>query len=202
MRRRHLESVSSRSLSVRGSWGTAPSVFWHGAPGGTQGPLGKGGAAERWGVAYPIGIATRHGAKPATPRTHKRNAPPARRTGRHPAVTPRRRQATTNYPSPGRRTVYAFAKGPAARPPTNQPNKIHKSPTCKNPLRVCVRAGPCRGVCTWARVRLSLKNFLPKAPAKTAPVPREAPAKNRKIKIFQKNLPKQAGICRPDCVLY
>ena len=28
MRRRHLESVSSRSLSVRGSWGTAPSVFW------------------------------------------------------------------------------------------------------------------------------------------------------------------------------
>ena len=28
MRRRHLESVSSRSLSVRGSWGAAPSVFW------------------------------------------------------------------------------------------------------------------------------------------------------------------------------
>ena len=28
MRRRPLESVSSRSLSVRGSWGTAPSVFW------------------------------------------------------------------------------------------------------------------------------------------------------------------------------
>ena len=28
MRRRHLESVSSRSLSVKGSWGTAPSVFW------------------------------------------------------------------------------------------------------------------------------------------------------------------------------
>ena len=81
MRRRHLESVSSRSLSVRGSWGTAPSVFWHGAPGGTQGPLGKGGVAERWGVAYPIGIATRHGAKPATPRTHKRNAPAASRTG-------------------------------------------------------------------------------------------------------------------------
>ena len=50
MRRRHLESVSSRSLSVRGSWGTAPSVFWYGAPGGTRGPLGKGGAAERWRV--------------------------------------------------------------------------------------------------------------------------------------------------------
>ena len=28
MRRRHLESVSSRSLAARGSWGTAPSVFW------------------------------------------------------------------------------------------------------------------------------------------------------------------------------
>ena len=27
MRRRHLESVSSRSLSVRGSWGTAPSLY-------------------------------------------------------------------------------------------------------------------------------------------------------------------------------
>ena len=56
MRRRHLESVSSRNLSVRGSWGTVPSVLWHGAPGGTQGPLGKGGAAERWRVVYPIGI--------------------------------------------------------------------------------------------------------------------------------------------------
>ncbi len=66
--------VSSRSLSVRGSWGTAPSVFWYGVPGGTQGPLGKGGAAERWRVAYPIGIATRHGVKPATTHTSKRNA--------------------------------------------------------------------------------------------------------------------------------
>ena len=81
--------VSSRSLSVRGSWGTAPSVFWDGVPGGTQGPLGKGGAAERWRVAYPIGIATRHGAKPATTRAYK------------------------SRPPPGRRTVYAFAKGPA-----------------------------------------------------------------------------------------
>ena len=83
--------VSSRSLAARGSWGTAPSVFWHGAPGGTQGPLGKGGAAERWRVAYPIGIATRHGAKPATTRTHKRNATAASRTGCHSPVTPRRR---------------------------------------------------------------------------------------------------------------
>ena len=94
MRRRHLESVfaapyercfassvSSRSLSVRGSWGTAPSVFWYGAPGGTQGPLGKGGAAKRWRVAYPIGIATRHGAQPATTHTSKRNASAASRTG-------------------------------------------------------------------------------------------------------------------------
>ena len=104
IRRRHLESVSaalygrcqasfvsSRSLAVRGSWGTAPSVFWHGAPGGSQGPPGKGGAAERWRVVYPIGIATRHGAKPATPHTSKRNAPPARRMDRYPPVTPRHR---------------------------------------------------------------------------------------------------------------
>ena len=81
MRRRHLESVSSRSLSVRGSWGAAPSVFWYGAPGGSQGPLGKGGAAERWRVVYPIGIATRHGAQPATTHTSKRNDPAASRTG-------------------------------------------------------------------------------------------------------------------------
>ena len=93
MRRRHLESVSSRSLSVRGSWGAATSVFWYGAPGGTRGPLGKGGAAERWRVVYPIGIATRHGAKPATTRTYKSRPPPGRRTGRHPPVTlPRRRR--------------------------------------------------------------------------------------------------------------
>ena len=91
MHRRHLESVSSRSLSVRGSWGTAPSVFWYGVPGGTQGPLGKGGAAERWRVAYPIGIATRHGAKPATTHTSKRNTPAASRMDRYPPVTPRRR---------------------------------------------------------------------------------------------------------------
>ena len=84
--------VSSRSLSVRGSWGAAPSAFWYGAPGGTQGPLGKGGAAERWRVAYPIGIATRHGAKPATTHTSKRNATAASRTSRHPPATPRRRR--------------------------------------------------------------------------------------------------------------
>ena len=98
MRRRHLESVSSRSLSVRGSWGTAPSVFWYGVPGGTQGPLGKGGAAERWRVAYPIGIATRHGAKPATTHTSKRNAPAASRTGCRLPVTPRRRRRSQTTP--------------------------------------------------------------------------------------------------------
>ena len=105
IRRRHLESVSaalygrcqasfvsSRSLAVRGSWGTAPSVFWYGAPGGTQGPPGKGGAAERWRVAYPIGIATRHGAQPATTRTYKSRAPAAIRTDRHLLVTPPRRR--------------------------------------------------------------------------------------------------------------
>ena len=110
MRRRHLESVSSRSLSVRGVLGRSPKCVLVWAPGGTQGPLGKGGAAERWRVAYPIGIATRHGAKPATTRTHKRNAPPARRTGRHPAVTPRRRQATTNSHNKSQ---------------SHSPNKIH-----------------------------------------------------------------------------
>ena len=89
--------VSSRSLSVRGSWGTAPSVFWYGAPGGTQGPLGKGGAAERWRVAYPIGIATRYGAKPATTHTSKRNA------------------------SAASRTDYAFAKGSATPTGDRQP---------------------------------------------------------------------------------
>ena len=85
-------------LSVRGSWGTAPSVFWYGAPGGTQGPPGKGGAAERWRVIYPIGIATRHGAKPATTRTHKRNAPAASRTGCRLPVTPRRRRRSQTTP--------------------------------------------------------------------------------------------------------
>ena len=92
MRRRHLESVSaapygrcqasfvsSRSLSVRGSWGTAPSVFWYGAPGGTQGPLGKGGAAERWRVTPSVSWVTRHGAQPATTRTYKSRPPPGRR---------------------------------------------------------------------------------------------------------------------------
>ena len=36
----------------------------------------------------------------------------------HPAYSPRRRQATANYPPPGRHTSYAFAKGPAHLSPT------------------------------------------------------------------------------------
>ena len=87
--------VSSRSLSVRGSWGTAPSVFWYGVPGGTRGPLGKGGAAERWRVAYPIGIATRHGAKPATTHTSKRNASAA--SGAHHAFAKDSTMPTGDY---------------------------------------------------------------------------------------------------------
>ena len=101
MRRRHLESVSaalygrcqasfvsSRSLAARGSWGTAPSVFWYGAPGGTRGPLGKGGAAERWRVTPSVSGVTRHGAQPATTRTYKSRAQAASRTG----FAPRRRR--------------------------------------------------------------------------------------------------------------
>ena len=88
IRRRHLESVSSRSLAVRGSWGTAPSVFWYGAPSGAQGPPGKGGAAERWRVTPSVSGVTRHGAQPATTRTYKSRAPAASRTG----FAPRRRR--------------------------------------------------------------------------------------------------------------
>ena len=96
MRRRHLESVSSRSLSVRGSWGTAPSVFWYGAPGGSQGPLGKGGAAERWRVTPSVGWVTRHGAQPATTRAYKSRPPPGRRTGFAPCKINAPPKALTN----------------------------------------------------------------------------------------------------------
>ena len=107
-----------RSLSVRGSWGAAQSVFWYGAPGGTQGPLGKGGAAKRWRVVYPIGIATRHGAQPATTHTSKRNGPGGepyrlcvrqnqRPAARRPQIRPKNSLLFSfieKYPSPGRRT--------------------------------------------------------------------------------------------------
>ena len=93
MRRRHLESVSAApygrwlrivriqpQLSEKGVLGHSPKCVLVWGPGGTQGPPGKGGAAERWRVVYPIGIATRHGAKPATMRTYKSRPPPGRRT--------------------------------------------------------------------------------------------------------------------------
>ena len=41
--------VFSRNLAVRGSWGTAPSVFWYGAPRRDARPAGErrsGGALE------------------------------------------------------------------------------------------------------------------------------------------------------------
>ena len=69
-------------------------------PGGTQGPLGKGGAAERWRVTPSVSGVTRHGAQPATTRTHKRNASAA---------------SGANY---------AFAKGSA--PPTGDHKLIPK----------------------------------------------------------------------------
>ena len=115
MRRRHLESVSSRSLSVRESWGTVPSAFWYGAPGGTQGPLGKGRAAERWRAVYPIGIATRHGAKPATTRTYKSRPPPGRCTGFAPCKINAPPPGVLK-PSPrGSGANYAFAKSSPRR---------------------------------------------------------------------------------------
>ena len=111
MRRRHLESVSAApyrrcfrivriqpQLSVRGSWGTAPSVFWNGAPGGTQGPPGKGGAAERWRVTPSVSWVTRHGAQPATTRTYKSRP---RRVGVQTKTfykTPRRRRRPQTWP--------------------------------------------------------------------------------------------------------
>ena len=118
MRRRHLESVSSRSLSVRGSWGAAPSVFWYGVPGGTQGPLGKGGAAERWRVTPSVSWVTRHGAQPATTHTSKRNGPGGepyrlcvrqnqRPAARRPQIRPKNSLLFSfieKYPSPGGRT--------------------------------------------------------------------------------------------------
>ena len=55
-------------------------LFWWGGPDGSQDPVGKGGAAERWRVAPCASGATRHGAQPATTRTNKSQPPPGRRT--------------------------------------------------------------------------------------------------------------------------
>ena len=126
--------VSSRSLSVRGSWGTAPSAFWYGAPGGTQGPLGKGGAAERWRVAYPIGIATRHGAKPATTRAYKSRPPPGRRTGFAPCKINAPPKATTNSPQKSF-TTFHHRKVPPAR-------QARSSSLAKGPAKGDHKSGP------------------------------------------------------------
>ena len=89
------KSIRIQHSQRQGSWGSAPSVFWYRAPGGTRGPLGKGGAAERWRVAYPIGIATRHGVKPATTHTSKRNASAA--SGAHHAFAKDSATPTGDY---------------------------------------------------------------------------------------------------------
>ena len=81
MRRRHLESVSAApsgrglrivriqpQLSEKGVLGHSPKCVLVWGPGGTQGPLGKGGAAERWRVTPSVSGVTRHGAQPATPK--------------------------------------------------------------------------------------------------------------------------------------
>ena len=149
MRRRHLESVSaapygrcfasfvsSRSLSVRGSWGTAPSVFWYGAPSGTRGPLGKGGAAERWRVTPSVSWVTRHGAQPATTRTHKRNA-----TAVAVQIMPLRKPAPTisNHKNPARSFLAPGGKldacfivlgYPFSSTASRCPTPAHKYPPC------------------------------------------------------------------------
>ena len=80
MRRRPLESVSSRSLSVRGSWGTAPSVFWFLLYEQKERPGGE-----------PHRLCTLQNQRDADRRLQT-GPPPGRRTGRHPPVTPRRRR--------------------------------------------------------------------------------------------------------------
>ena len=110
IRRRHLESVSAApygstfQLSLKspiriqpqlkryGVLGHSPKRVLVWGPGGTQGPPGKGGAAERWRVTPSVSGVTRHGAQPATTRTYKSRAPAAIRTDRHLLVTPPRRR--------------------------------------------------------------------------------------------------------------
>ena len=101
IRRRHLGSVSAAlygrcfrtvciqpQFSGKGVLGRSPKRVLVWGPGGTQGPLGKGGAAERWRVTPSVSGVTRHGAQPATTRTYKSRAPAASRTG----FAPRRRR--------------------------------------------------------------------------------------------------------------
>ena len=115
MCRRHLESVSAApygrcqsivcnqpQLSGKGVLGHSPKRILVWGPGGTRGPLGKGGAAERWRVTPSVSGVTRHGAQPATTRTYKSRAPAAIRTDRHLLVTPPRRRR----PSFGLKTLF------------------------------------------------------------------------------------------------
>ena len=83
-------------FSGKGVLGHSPKRVLVWGPGGTQGPLGKGGAAERWMVTPSVSWVTRHGAQPATTRTHKRNAPAASHTGFAPRKINAPPKATTN----------------------------------------------------------------------------------------------------------
>ena len=62
-----------------------------GPPAGRKARWGKEERRSVGGLPIPIGIATRHGAKPATTRTYKSRPTPGRRTGCHHSVALRRR---------------------------------------------------------------------------------------------------------------
>ena len=79
-----------------------------------------------------------------------------------------------------------LCKRPRRQATTNQPNKIHKSPICKNPLRVHVRAGLRRGVCTWARARGSPTKIVPKGTRKNGAVPPGSAGQKQENKNFSK----------------
>ena len=104
MRRRHLESVSaalygrcfasfvsSRSLSVRGSWGTAPSVFWFLLYAQKERPGGEPYRLSPCGDSTP-------------PLGDHKLAPPGRHTDYAFVKGTATPKATTDYPLPGRRT--------------------------------------------------------------------------------------------------
>ena len=101
----HRKSIRIQHSQRQGSWGSAPSVFCFGAPDGSQDPVGKGGAAERWRVAQCASRATRREAQPATTHTSKRNATAASRTDCHLLVTSPRRRRLQTFPCPRRAGV-------------------------------------------------------------------------------------------------
>ena len=109
-------------FSGKGVLGHSPKRVLVWGPGGTQGPPGKGGAAERWRVTPSVSGVTRHGAQPATTRTRKSRASAASRTG----FAPRRR-----------------------RPHISR--EMHKFPICKNPLRARVRVYRVYMCTRWVR---------------------------------------------------